>query len=498
MDDPKTEQSLFGPRVRLAPSPTGWFHVGTARTALFNYLFACKNGGKFILRIEDTDRQRSKKKYADDILEGLEWLGLNWDEGPKIGGSAGPYFQSERTNIYRKYLQQLLDEGKAYYAFDTPEELEAQKEIMISQGLPPKYSGKYRNFPQATVKQYLKEGKPSVIRFKMPAKVIKFQDIIRGEVTFNLELFGDIVIAKSFREPLYNFVVVIDDYLMKITHVIRGEDHISNTPKQIAIQEALGLPRPIYAHLPMILGEDRSKLSKRHGSTALSDYRKKGYLPQAMINFLALLGWHPKEEREIMSIEELISEFDLKRVQKGGAIFNIKKLDWLNAQYLRRIPLPQLTKKVVEYAKEYFPLKKIGEYDSLRLQKIIEVELPRAKKLSDFITASDIFFQKSLSYPAELLQWKEMKREEIIEALQDALMIVNKIPGTSFTKETLQIDFYNFINDKESYKKDKGKLLWPLRVALSGKKASPGPFEIAEILEKEETIKRIKQALTKL
>jgi len=498
MDDPKTAQSLFGPRVRIAPSPTGWFHVGTARTALFNYLFARKNGGKFILRIEDTDPQRSKKEYTDDILEGMEWLGLDWDEGPKKGGPLGPYFQSERIDIYKKYLQQLLDEGKAYYAFDTPEELEAQKEIMISQGLPPKYSGKYRDLPQAIAKQYLKEGRPAVIRFKMPAKVIKFQDIIRGEVTFDLNLFGDIVIAKSLRQPLYNFAVVVDDYLMKITHVIRGEDHISNTPKQIAIQEALGFPRPIYAHLPMILGEDRSKLSKRHGATALSEYRKQGYLPQAMINFLALLGWHPKEDREIMSLDELISKFDLKRVQKGGAIFNIKKLDWINAQYLRRIPLPQLTKKLVEYAKEYSPLKGIGEGDSFRLQKIIEVELPRAKKLSDFITASDIFFQKTLSYPADLLRWKEMKKEEIIKALQDALMVVNKIPEVSFTKEMLQGNFYNFIDNKEAYKKDRGKLLWPLRVALSGKKATPGPFEIAEILGKEETIKRIKQALTML
>ncbi len=495
MVDPKTAQSLFGPRVRLAPSPTGWFHIGTARTALFNYLFARKHGGKFILRIEDTDRTRSKKEYVDNILEGLKWLGLDWDEGPEKNGPLGPYYQSERLDIYEKYLKQLLEEGKAYYAFDTPEELEAQREIMISQGLPPKYSGRYRNIPASKVKQYFEEGRPSVIRFKMPAKTIKFQDIIRGEVSFDLNLFGDIVIAKNLREPLYNFAVVIDDYLMKITHVIRGEDHISNTPKQIAIQEALGLSRPIYAHLPMILGEDRSKLSKRHGATAVSEYKKAGYLPKAMVNFLALLGWHPDGERELMDLEELIQEFDLKRIQKGGAIFNVKKLNWFNAQYLRRMPISELQSKLVEYAEQNFSSLQFKNYNSSQLKKIIEIELPRASKLSDFVTSSDIFFQKTLSYSTELLKWKEMEKEEIKQALNDALVIVNNVPNNAFNKEELRIDFYSFIDKNDSYKKDRGRLLWPVRVALSGKKASPGPFEIAEILGKEETVKRIRQAI---
>jgi len=499
MDDPKIKQSLFGPRVRLAPSPTGWLHVGTARTALLNYVFARKHGGKFVLRIEDTDPLRSKKKYIDNILEGLKWLGINWDEGPEIGGPLGPYFQSERAGIYEPYLRQLIKEGKAYYCFCTKEELEAQKEMMISQGLPPKYSGRCRDLSEETIRQYQKEGKPSVIRFKMPTQEIKFQDLIRGEVKFNPALIGDIVIAKSFREPLYNFAVVIDDYLMKISHVIRGEDHISNTPKQLALQEALGLPRPIYAHLPLILGEDRSKLSKRHGSIALSDYKKAGYLPQAMFNFLALLGWHPEGEGEIMSSEELINKFDLERVQKGGAIFNIRKLDWFNAQYLRRMSGTELTQMVISYIKEYSSSVQLKEKcDPLKIQKIIEVALPRATKLSDFITSSDLFFQKELSYTPELLQWKQMGNDEIKQALTDCLTVMGGIKEENFNKEELRIEFYDFIDKNEYYQKDKGKLLWPLRVSVSGKKDSPGPFEIAEILGKEETIKRIKQAINKV
>ncbi len=499
MDDPKIKQSLFGPRVRLAPSPTGWLHVGTARTALFNYLFARKNGGKFIVRIENTDPQRSKKKYIDNILEGLKWMGLDWDEGPEIGGPLGPYFQSERLDIYEPYLRQLLKEGKAYYCFCTKEELEAQKEMIISQGLPPRYSGRCRDLPEKTVQQYLEEGKPSVIRFKMPSQEIKFQDLIRGEVKFNPDLIGDRIIAKSFREPLYNFAVVIDDYLMKITHIIRGEDHISNTPQQLALQEALGLPRPIYAHLPLILGEDRSKLSKRHGSVALSDYKKMGYLPQAIFNFLALLGWHPEGEGEIMSPEELIEKFDLARVQKGGAIFNIPKLDWFNSQYLRQMSSTELTQIVISYIKTYSSSAQLKEkYDPLKIQKIIDIALPRATKLSDFITSSDLFFQKELSYSSELLQWKQMKKDEIKQALTDCLVVIKEMKEENFNKEELRIEFYDFIDKNELYQKDKGKLLWPLRVALSGKKDSPGPFEIAEILGKEETVKRIKQAMDKV
>ncbi|TSA57408.1 glutamate--tRNA ligase, partial [bacterium] len=439
---------------------------------------------------------RSKKEYEDNILEGLKFLGMEWDEGPDINGSLGPYRQSERLEIYEKYLHQLLEEEKAYYCFCSPEEIEAQKEEMIARGVPPKYSGKCRDLPKSTVETYLKEGKQATIRIKMPNKVIKFDDIIREEVEFDLSLIGDIVIAKSLKEPLYNLAVVIDDYLMKITHVIRGEDHISNTPKQIAIQEALGLPRPNYAHLPMILGPDRSKLSKRHGAMALTDYRKMGYLPEAIVNFLAFLGWHPIGNEEILSLEELIDKFDLKRVQKGGAIFNIKRLDWFNSQYLKRMSSEELMDRVVDYIKNFSSMPEIiKEYDINYIKNVIDIELPRMNKLSDLVDLSDFFFKKKIEYPKELLKWKDMTDTELTKSLQDSLNILEKIKESEFNRVNLQIKFYSFIDEDLNYEGNKGKLLWPLRAALSGKKASPGPFEIAEVLGKEESIKRLKQAL---
>jgi len=495
MNDPKIPQQFFAPRVRLAPSPTGWFHVGTARTALFNFLFVRKTGGKFILRIEDTDKLRSKKVYEDNILNGLRWLGLDWDEGPEKEGDFGPYKQSRRLNIYEKYLQQLLTEDKAYYCFCTQEELEAQKQDMVSRGLPPKYSGKCRHLEASLVNQYLKDKKPAIIRIKMPNTTLKFDDLIRGEVKFNLDLIGDIVIAKSLKEPLYNFAAVIDDYLMKITHIIRGEDHISNTPKQIIIQEALGFPRPIYAHLPMILGPDRAKLSKRHGAMALTDYRKLGYLPEAIVNFLALLGWHPYGEEEIMSLEELIDGFELERVQKGGAIFNFKKLDWLNAQYLKKLSSEKVFAYFSDYLANYAPQKDFLRSDADYFKKILEVELLRINKFSDLFEISDFFFKKTIDYPKELLSWKGESESEIKQALDASYSILETINDEDFNRINLQSKFYTFIESNSVYQGNRGRLLWPLRAALSGKQASPGPFEIAEILGKKETLKRVERAI---
>lgn len=497
MDDPKIPQKFFAPRVRLAPSPTGWFHVGTARTGLFNFLFARKTGGKFILRIEDTDKLRSKKIYEDNILNGLRWLGLDWDEGPEKEGDFGPYRQSQRLDIYAKYLQQLLDEGKAYYCFCTQEELEAQKQDIVSRGLPPKYSGKCRNLSESTVNQYLKDKKPNIIRIKMPNTTIKFNDLIRGEIEFNLDLIGDIVIAKSLKEPLYNFAAVIDDYLMKITHVIRGEDHISNTPKQIVIQEALALPSPIYAHLPMILGPDRAKLSKRHGAMAVTDYQRLGYLPETMVNFLALLGWHPYDEEELMSLEEIINRFELEKVQKGGAIFNLQKLNWFNAQYLKKLTSDKSFAYFSDYLSNYAPKKDFFCSDAEYFKKILEVELPRINKFSDLFETSNFFFKKNIEYSKALLSWKGESESEIKQALTVSYSILETINIEDFNRINLQSKFYNFIESNSIYQNNKGNLLWPLRVALSGQKNSPGPFEIAEILGKKETIRRVKVALEK-
>ena len=499
MDEPKLPQSLFGPRVRIAPSPTGYLHLGTARTALFNYLFARKMGGKFILRIEDTDKTRSRKEYEDSIMEGLRWLGIDWDEGPDKEEEFGPYRQSDRLPYYEKYLRQLIEEKKAYYCFCSSDELEAQKREMISRGVPAKYSGKCRDLPENIIKQNFNEKKQAIIRIKMPNKMVKFNDLIRGEVEFNLNLIGDIVIAKSLKEPLYNFACVIDDYLMNITHVIRGEDHVSNTPKQITTQEALGFPMPIYAHLPMILGVDRSKLSKRHGATALTDYRKMGYLAEAMVNFLAFLGWHPPEEEEILTLQELIEKFSLERVQKAGAIFNINKLNWLNAQYLKKIPQEKLMELALDYIKNFSNKPEIiKKYSKEYLQKVVELELPRMQKISDLFEVSDFFFSEKLDYPLELLIWKDSSLLEIKKSLLDSYSLIEDIKEEDFNHFYLQTKFYDFIQESSGYQGDRGKLLWPLRAALSGKKASPGPFEIAGILGKKETLARIKKAINKI
>ena len=333
-------------RTRYAPSPTGPFHIGGARTALFNYLFAKKHNGKFILRIEDTDKERSKKEFETQLMDNLKWLGMNWDEGPEMKGPYDPYRQSERNDIYKKYLQKLIDEGHAYHCFCSKEEVEAQKQYLMSIGEAPVYTGKCRDLDKETVEKYLKEGKKSVIRFKTPHnRKVVFDDLIRGEIEVDTSTMGDFVIAKDFDNYLYNFTCVVDDIDMAINYVIRGEDHIPNTPKQILLIEALGFDVPKYAHLSLILGADRKKMSKRDGKTSINEYIDAGYLPEALINFIAFLGWNPGTEKEIYTMDGLIEDFSLEKIQKAGAIFNIDKLDWINGLYIRKMPIKELTKK---------------------------------------------------------------------------------------------------------------------------------------------------------
>ena len=349
-------------RTRFAPAPTGLLHIGGARTCLFNYLFAKKNEGVFILRIEDTDIERSGPEYEKDIMESLKWLGIEWDEGPDVGSATpdyGPYRQSERLNIYAKYLERLLAEDKAYYCFCSEEELEAQRQYQLSIGEAPRYSGKCANLSKEEVQRLRGAGEPAVIRFRVPSKKIEFNDLIRGKLEFETSLMGDIVIAKDLTTPLYNFACVVDDFEMKISQVIRAEEHISNTPKQILLQEALNFPSSQYAHLPMILAPDRTKLSKRHGAVGISEFKKEGYLPEALVNFMAFLGWNPGGEREIYSMPSLIKEFSLERVQKGGAIFNIKRLDFLNSFYIRQRSVEKLTELCLPYLIEAELIEKI-------------------------------------------------------------------------------------------------------------------------------------------
>lgn len=481
--------SIFPIRVRIAPSPTGSLHIGTARAALFNWLFARQNGGAFILRIEDTDLERSDPAYEADIIEHLRWLGLDWDEGPDIGGPYGPYRQSERRDIYARYLGKLLESGRAYHCFCSEEDLEAVRQGMLARGLAPRYGGKCRGLDPKTVKEKLAAGARSIIRLVMPSETVVIRDLIRGDVSFDTSLIGDIAIAKDMHTPLYNFAVVIDDAEMQITHVLRGEDHLSNTPKQWMIAEALALPHPLYGHFPLILGQDRSKLSKRHGATAVSQYREMGYLPEALMNFIALLGWHPEDEKEIFSREELIREFSLSRIQKGGAIFNPEKLDWLNGWYIRQKSIRELRELLQPYWKRAGFLKE-GRGEQF-LDAVTALERERLKKLSDIVEATEYFFRRPRPAP-ELLVWKRATREDTKTMLGKVLECLRAVPADAFDKKTLQEKLAPLYGD------DRGKVLWPFRAALSGRQASPGPFEIAEVLGKEETLARLEYALTVL
>ncbi len=464
-------------RVRFAPSPTGFLHIGGVRTALFNWLFARHEGGKFILRIEDTDKQRSERRFEEDILKNLEWLGIDWDEEPAR--------QSERLDLYEKNLKRLFDEHKAYYCFCTPEELEDEYEAQMSQGLVPKYSGKCRSLtPEQVAMKQLKT--PGVIRFKMRDHVVSFPDMIRGKVEFNTALFGDIIIAKSMREPLYNFASVIDDADMKISHVIRGEEHLSNTPKQMMLQEALGLPTPKYAHLPLILGADKKKLSKRVLTNSLNDYRAQGYLPSAIINFLMLLGWHPSDDKEVFTVPEMVQAFSIKRVQKAGAIYNPEKLDWFNSMHIRALS----DKELAEYLKPFMP--EAWYSDTNRLLRAIAVTKERMKSLADFQKEAEFIFSIA-DYPASMLAWKNAAPAKTLEHLEHVSEILSADNGTTFPSEHTTTALMEY-----AAKEGRGDVLWPLRVALSGRENSPGPTELLRILGGPESIKRVGEAIQKL
>lgn len=474
-------------RTRMAPSPTGFMQMGNMRTALFNYLFSKKEGGTFVLRIEDTDKERSKKEYEQDILEEFAWLGLQYQEGPDVGGPYAPYRQSERTELYKKYLTRLFEKGSTYYCFCTAEELEAQRSHQMSLGEAPRYKGTCRSLSTEEQQRRLGTGERAVIRFVVDAKTLTFTDLVRGEISFDTSLLGDIVIAKDLETPLYNFTVVVDDFEMQITHVIRGEDHIANTQKQILMQEALDLPGLQYAHLPLLLGPDRTKLSKRHGDTSMKTMREQGYLPEAIVNFLALLGWNPGDEREIFSLEELIQEFSLERIQKGGAICNMQRLDWINGHYIRQKSLAELT----ELCKPHLPE---NTFDNAKLQTIVGLYQERLKKLSEIGEFADFFFVQQPEYDKELLRWKQATDKETKQNLQKVHDLLDAVGESNWNKETIE----KTVMPEAEKLENRGFMLWPMRAALTGKKASAGPFEVAEVLGREQTLQRIQGAQAKL
>lgn len=486
---------MKNPRVRMAPSPTGRLHIGTARTALFNWLVAKKYGGTFILRIEDTDLKRSTLEFENEIIENLRWLGIDWGEGVEVGGKYGPYRQTERIDLYEKYLRQLVGEKRAYYCFCTEDELEVRREDALARGEVFSYDGRCGKLSEQESAERIVNNNPYVIRFKMPDKKFIFNDLIRGTVEFDGVLIGDQVIAKDFRTPLYNFAVVIDDHFMKITHVIRGEDHLSNTPKQIALYEAFGWDLPQFGHLPLILAPDRSKMSKRFGDVAVDDYRKEGYLPEALFNFMVFLGWHPEEKigqsvNEMITKEEIVEQFELGRVQKAGAIFNVEKLDWLNGEFIKRLPIDDLIERSIPFLEKSFGKEIINNPGYLK--KILTLHQDRIKKLSDLPALINYFFELP-DYSWELLKWKDMDRGQLDSILDFLYNKLSSLVDENFTKQQLEV-----ILMPEAEKRGRGELLWPLRVSLSGFKTSAGPFEIMEILGRSESLNRLAKARQKI
>jgi glutamyl-tRNA synthetase len=457
-------------KTRFPPSPTGFLHIGGARTALFNWLFARQQGGTFILRIEDTDQARSTEEATRAILEGLEWLGLDWDEGP--------FFQSRRTELYREFIQDLLDQGKAYYCHCSPELLEKKRETARAQGRKPKYDGTCRE-------KGLGPGPQAVVRLKNPITgTTGFQDLIRGPISFPNEELDDLVLARSDGSPTYHLAVVVDDITMEITHVIRGDDHINNTPRQIQIYQALGRPLPYFGHVPMILGADKTRLSKRHGATSVLAYREMGYLPQALINYLVRLGWAHGDE-EIFSKEEMIQKFSLSQVGKSAGVFNQEKLIWLNSHYIKETADTDLAPLLVPFLQE----KGFIDPDRDYLGRCAGTLKRRSKTLKEMAEAAEFYLMEELTFPPEAVKKNFTLPESgrILETVSAALADISE-----WGEHTLENAFKAIIEQTGTPMK---QLAPPLRLALTGKTASPGLFEVMVALGRERTLKRLQKAL---
>ena len=476
-------------RVRIAPSPSGNLHIGTARTALFNYLFAKKNHGKYVLRIEDTDLDRSSQAYIQNIYDSLKALGLNWDEGPDVGGPYGPYQQSERFDIYPKYAQKLIDAGYAYECFCTQEELEAEKQESIKNKKPHVYSGKCRHLTEEQKAKYRAEGRKPSIRFHVPdSGETKFTDMVKGDLKFDNSLIGDFVIMKSNGTPTYNFAVVIDDMEMKISHIIRGEDHISNTAKQILIYEALGAEIPQFGHLGMILAPDRSKLSKRHGATAVSEFVEKGYLTEALVNFVALLGWSPSDGHEIKTLDEIIQDFRIHDVSSSNSIFEYDKLNWMNGQYIKKMDI----KKLADLARPFLSMYDLSEMTEENYERMIEVTREPITILSDLVNDVQYFFGQDAEIEPDV-QTKILDSEDGQKVLR--YVVDNELEKWDFEDSE---KLHEQLADLRAYFKEQGikpkETMWAIRAAVTGRTHGADMVAILQILGKERSIRRIKAA----
>ena len=483
--------NITTPRVRFAPSPTGYLHIGGLRTALYNYLFARNQNGKLILRIEDTDRKRFVEGAVENLIVTLNWAGIKFDEGPEIGGSFGPYLQSERLEIYKEHVEKLVTEEKAYYCFCSPERLEQLREEQQKQKLPQaKYDKHCLKLSLAEINEKLNSNLPFVIRLNVrPDQIIIFKDVIRETVEFDTNNIDDQVLLKSDGYPTYHLANVVDDHLMGITHVIRGEEWLSSTPKHIILYDYFKWEKPVFAHLPLLLNPDKSKLSKRQGDVAVEDYREKGYLKEALINFVALLGWNYGDDKEVYEIDELIEKFSLERVHKAGAVFNLEKLNWLNYEHLRKKSDDViLTMLKSEIEKSTLAIK---NFEDNYLIRVIGAMKERVSFVKEYLTKSHYFFEAPEKYEEQNLKkrWKD-----------DSIQLLSRLKE-SFEKldTTFKADFEKALDDLAiCLEINKGRLVHPLRIAVSGIGEGPGVYDIVSILGKEETIKRINTALNKL
>jgi len=479
-------------RVRFAPSPTGYLHIGGARTALFNWFFARQHHGQFILRIEDTDTQRLKEDSVTQILASMKWLGMDWDEGPgTLGSSCGPYYQSQRLELYQKEAQRLVQEGKAYYCFCTPEELAQTREIQRQAGQAFRYNGKCRDIALTSALQRIKAGEKAVIRLRIPdSGQITVTDLIHGKVNFELDQLDDLVILKSNEMPAYNFACVIDDHGMDISHVIRAEEHLSNTPKQVLLYQALGYKIVQFAHLSMILAPDRSKLSKRHGATSVEEFREQGFLAPAIVNYLTFLGWSTGNEQELITPAETIGQFQLSKVSKKAAVYDTKKLAWINGQYLKNMSADDVTREAIPFLLEKMLITEtqaVEQYDTVR--NIVDVVRSRVKTLVELSEATEYFFKEVTGYDEKGYRkyFSIRGTTDLLRQGRDCLAQIE-----CFDVQHTE-DAYNQLVEQLAIKT--GDLIHPTRLALTGRMVSPGLFDVMVLLGKDRCLQRIDQAI---
>jgi glutamyl-tRNA synthetase len=476
-------------RVRFAPSPTGYLHVGGARTALFNWLFARRSGGTFVLRIEDTDAERSSDDMVEGILQSMRWLGLDWDEGPGIGGPHAPYFQSQRFDRHRAAAERLVAQGSAYLDFTTPEEYERDRAEAAARGDTWRYERARYALPRGRAAELSSSGAPRAIRFRVPEGETTFTDLVHGPITIDHANVEDFVLLRRDGLPTYQLSVVCDDIDMAITHVVRGDDHISNTPKQILLYRALGATLPAFAHVPLILGPDKKRLSKRHGATAVTEYETQGYLPEAMVNFLALLGWSPGDDRELFSRADLLQAFTLEGIGTSNAVFNPEKLEWMNSQHIMQMPTEELARRLE-------PLfRKAGLWDESFagdrrewLLRVLDLFKPRAKRLHEFVDRSRFFFAPAVQYDAKAVK-KHLHVDPMPEHLDAIGATLANLP--SFDAEVIE----SAVRDVAGTRGVRAPaLMQAIRVAVTGDAASPGLFDVLELLGRSKTLERLAEA----